>query len=196
MWKRGRRHPGQLAPRLLAVAGAGLLAVLSLACGNDKDKVTLGLIVKRESNPFFVKIEDTAKDTAGDDNVKLLTAAGKSDIDNRTQVAALAKMTAEGAKGILITPANSSAIVPAIEKARRAGVNVIALDTPTRPRSAVNALYATDNFELRPHRPVRQGQGQGGRHRAQDRHARPGAGHHQRPVAPRRLPQGLRHQGR
>jgi fructose transport system substrate-binding protein len=147
MWKRGRRHPGQLAPRLLAVAGAGLLAVLSLACGNDKDKVTLGLIVKRESNPFFVKIEDTAKDTAGDDNVKLLTAAGKSDIDNRTQVAALAKMTAEGAKGILITPANSSAIVPAIEKARRAGVNVIALDTPTRPRSAVNALYATDNFE-------------------------------------------------
>ena len=54
-------------------------------------------------------------------------------------------MTADGAKGILITPADSTAIVPAIEKARRAGVTVIALDTPTEPRSAVDALYATNN---------------------------------------------------
>ena len=54
-------------------------------------------------------------------------------------------MTAEGAKGILITPADSTAVVPAIEKARRAGVTVIALDTPTEPASAVDALFATDN---------------------------------------------------
>jgi fructose transport system substrate-binding protein len=147
MSNRGRGDLGQLAPRLLALVGAAMLGVLGPACGSDKDKVTIGLIVKRESNPFFVKIEDTAKNTADDNNVKLLTAAGKSDIDNRTQVAALAKMTAAGAKGILITPANSTAVVPAIEKARRAGVTVIALDTPTRPRSAVNALYATDNLE-------------------------------------------------
>ena len=90
-------------------------------------------------------MKDIAKETADDDNVKLLTAAGKSDIDNASQVAALEKMTAEGAKGILITPADSTAIVPAIEKARRAGVTVIALDTPTEPPSAVDALYATDN---------------------------------------------------
>jgi fructose transport system substrate-binding protein len=147
MSKRGRGDLGQLAPRLLALAGVAMLGVLAPACGSDKNQVTLGLIVKRESNPFFVKIEDTAKDTAGDDNVKLLTAAGKSDIDNQTQVAALARMTAAGAKGILITPANSTAVVPAIEKARRAGVTVIALDTPTRPLSAVNALYATNNLE-------------------------------------------------
>jgi len=107
--------------------------------------VTVGLIVKRNTNPFWVTMKDTAEQTADDDNVKLLTAAGKSDIDNASQVAALAKMTADGAKGILITPADSTAIVPAIEKARRAGVTVIALDTPTDPRSAVDALYATNN---------------------------------------------------
>jgi fructose transport system substrate-binding protein len=133
--------------RPLALAlGAAVAGALALAgCGDDEKPVTLGLIIKRETNPFFVKIKDTAQDTAGDDNVKLLTAAGRSDIDNRTQVAAINRMTAAGAKGILITPADSSAIVPAIERARRDGVNVIALDTPTRPRSAVNALYATDN---------------------------------------------------
>jgi fructose transport system substrate-binding protein len=125
-----------------AVLGAGVVA-----CGQDKKPVTVGLIVKRNTNPFWVTMKDTAEDTADDDNVKLLTAAGKSDIDNRSQVTALAKMTAEGAKGIMITPADSSAIVPAIEKARRAGVTVIALDTPTRPASAVNALYATNNYQ-------------------------------------------------
>jgi fructose transport system substrate-binding protein len=42
-------------------------------------------------------------------------------------------------------PADSKAIVPSIQKARNAGVTVIALDTPTEPQSAVDALFATDN---------------------------------------------------
>jgi fructose transport system substrate-binding protein len=37
--------------------------------------------------------------------------------------------------------------VPAIKKARDAGVLVIALDTPTDPQSATDALFATDNFK-------------------------------------------------
>jgi fructose transport system substrate-binding protein len=132
---------------LVAVGAAALLGLGFASCGGGDDEVTVGLITKRDSNPFFVRIKDVAKKTAGDDNVKLLTAAGKSDIDNASQVAALAKMTADGAKGILITPADSTAVVPAIEKARSAGVTVIALDTPTQPTSAVDALFATDNAQ-------------------------------------------------
>ena len=75
----------------------------------------------------------TAEDSAGENDVDLLTAAGKSDVDNASQVAALADMTEEGAKGIMIVPARSRAIVPAIERARDAGVIVVALDTPTQP---------------------------------------------------------------
>ena len=37
--------------------------------------------------------------------------------------------------------------MPAIEKAREAGVLVIALDTPTEPMDATDALFATDNFK-------------------------------------------------
>ena len=131
--------------------GLGCAAALSIgvaACGGGGEKQeTIGLIIKRDTNPFFVRMKDVAQSTADDENVKLLTAAGKSDVDNASQVAALAKMTSEGAKGILITPADSTAVVPAIEKARAAGVTVIALDTPTQPTSAVNALFATDNME-------------------------------------------------
>jgi len=131
--------------RWIALAVVAAVSVQVGACGASKDPVTVGLIVKRNTNPFWVTMKDTAEQTADDDNVKLLTAAGTSDIDNKSQVAALARMTAQGAKGIMITPADSKAIVPAIEKARRTGVTVIALDTPTEPSSAVDALFATNN---------------------------------------------------
>jgi fructose transport system substrate-binding protein len=134
-----------LPPRLVALGSAAVLLLGVAACGDDKERITAGLITKQETNPYWVTMRKVAEKTAGDDNVELLTATGKSDVDNQSQVAALEDMTARGAKGILIAPADSKAIVPAIEKARQAGVTVIAVDTPTDPRSAVDALFATNN---------------------------------------------------
>jgi fructose transport system substrate-binding protein len=134
-----------VSPRLIALGAASVLSLGIGACGGGEDEITVGLITKQEENPFFVKIREVAEETADESDVELLTAAGKSDVDNASQVAALEDMTKRGAKGILIVPANSRAIVPAIEKARRAGVTVVALDTPTQPASAVEALFATNN---------------------------------------------------
>ena len=86
--------------------------------GGGGEKVVVGLIVKRETNPFFVKMMEAARNAAQANNVELLTAAGKSDTDNQGQVTALENMTTRGAKGIMIVAADSKAIVPAIEKAR------------------------------------------------------------------------------
>ena len=133
------------APWLAALAVAGLLGLGVAACGNDEPSVTVGLITKQETNPFWVTMKDVAKDTADDDNVKLLTATGRSDVDYQSQVRAIQDMTKRGAKGILIAPTNSERVVPAIQEARRAGVTVIAVDTPTDPESAVDALFATNN---------------------------------------------------
>ena len=136
------------AAHLVALAGAALLGLGVAACGGSEssgERITAGLIVKQEDNPFFVTMRETAQDVAEENNVELLTAAGKSDVDNASQVAALEDMTAKKAQGILIVPADSEAIVPAIEKARQAGVTVIALDSPTDPESAVDAIFATDN---------------------------------------------------
>ena len=92
-------------------------------------------------------MKEGAQAQAKKDNVKLLTASGKSDTDNASQVTAMENMTTQGAKVILDVPADSKAIVPAIKKARDAGVTVIALDTPTEPQDAANALFATDNLK-------------------------------------------------
>jgi fructose transport system substrate-binding protein len=128
--------------------------LLAAACGgqgssnsSSGSQVQVGLITKTETNPFFVKMKEGASKEAAAKGAKLSTAAGKFDTDNASQQTAIENMVAQGVKGILITPSDTKAIVPAIEKARSKGVLVIALDTPTEPQSAVDALFATDNMK-------------------------------------------------
>lgn len=134
----------------VAVAAAGALALTG--CGSSNSgasggKVKVGLITKTETNPFFVKMKEGAQKEAAAKGATLMTAAGKFDGDNEGQVTAVENMVAAGVKGILITPSDTKAIVPALAKARAKGIEVIALDTPTDPQSAVDALFATNNFQ-------------------------------------------------
>jgi fructose transport system substrate-binding protein len=147
---------GVVRPRRRRVVLLGLAVVLLAAgcAGRNENKggggggqVQVGLITKTETNPFFVKMKQGAEKEASTKGAKLLTAAGKFDGDNASQVTAIENMVAAGVKGILITPSDTKAIVPAIQKARDKGVLVIALDTPTQPQSATDALFATNNFK-------------------------------------------------
>ncbi|WP_089943753.1 sugar ABC transporter substrate-binding protein [Candidatus Entotheonella palauensis] len=105
------------------------------------------LITKTDTNPFFVKMKEGAVAKASEYSIKLQTFAGKIDGDTETQVAAVETCMASGAKGILITPTDSKALVPVIQQAREAGLLVIALDTPLEPADAADATFATDNFK-------------------------------------------------
>jgi fructose transport system substrate-binding protein len=127
---------------LVALAGSGIQASLKA-----QSPILIGLITKTETNPFFVKMREGAQEVADKLGAKLMTASGKFDTDNESQVTAIENMINAGVKGILLVPANSKAIVPSIKKARDAGVLVIALDTPTDPDDAADALFATDNFK-------------------------------------------------
>jgi fructose transport system substrate-binding protein len=128
-----------------AVAALALAAGTAFAQGAQQP--VIGLITKTETNPFFVKMKEGAAEAAKAKGAKLLTGAGKADGDNAGQVTAMENMIAAGAKTILITPSDSKAIIPSIKKARDKGVLVIALDSPTDPADATDALYATDNYK-------------------------------------------------
>ncbi len=126
--------------------GASCLLMASSAPSPAEDMI-IGLITKTDTNPFFVKMKEGAEAKAKQLGVELRSFAGKVDGDNETQVAAVESLISAGAKGILITPSDSKAIVPAIEQARQAGLLVIALDTPLDPANAADATFATDNFK-------------------------------------------------
>lgn len=132
---------------LLMVAFVPQIVLPSRPASAQDSQIVVGLITKTETNPFFVKMKEGAQKAADAAGVKLLTAAGAFDGDNEGQVTAMENMVAAGAKGILITPNDSKAIVPTVQKFRQQGVLIIALDTPTEPADAADALFATDNFK-------------------------------------------------
>jgi fructose transport system substrate-binding protein len=128
------------------VCTASIVAVASAGTEKQSATIKVGLITKDVTNPFFVKMKAGAKAQAKKLGMQLLYAAGKDSSDNAGQITAIENMVTAGVKGILITVADAKAENAAIAKARKAGVMVIALDSPTSPKSAVDALFATNNF--------------------------------------------------
>lgn len=112
-----------------------------------QDKPIVGLITKTDTNPFFVKMREGAQEKADELGLELRTYAGRYDGDNQTQVEAIESLIAAEAAGILLTPSDSAGIVPTVQRARDAGLLVIALDTQLQPPDAADATFATDNFE-------------------------------------------------
>ncbi len=130
---------------LLAGTAIAWAALASPAVAQED--TLIGLITKTDSNPFFVKMREGASAKAEELGVTLQSFAGQFDGDNDSQVAAIENLISAGAKGILITPSDTVGIVPSVQKARDAGLLVIALDTPLDPIDAADATFATDNFK-------------------------------------------------
>jgi fructose transport system substrate-binding protein len=144
---RRARHLG------FAALAAACLIVAALTASGASAKpagasatIKVGLITKDVTNPFFVKMKAGATAQAKKLGATLVYAAGKNSSDNASQITAIENMVTSGVKGILITVADAKAENAAIAKARKAGVLVIALDSPTDPTTAVDALFATNNL--------------------------------------------------
>ncbi|GLY08645.1 MULTISPECIES: sugar ABC transporter substrate-binding protein [Actinoplanes] len=133
--------------RLLAVTGCVALALAGAACNRGTGEPVVGLVTKTDTNPFFVTMKKGAERAAGQHRLELQSFAGRQDGDNEAQVQAIENLISFGAEGFLITPNDSKAIVPSIDRARKADMLVIALDTPVDPPDAVDATFATDNYE-------------------------------------------------
>ena len=125
-----------------AVAALGI-AIATPSYAGD----IVGLVTKTNTNPFFVKMKEGFEAKAKELGLTPQAYAGKEDGDNDGEVKAIEQLIAAGAKGILLVPSDSTAIVPTVKKARDAGIIVITLDTPLDPVDAADALFATDNFK-------------------------------------------------
>ena len=128
-----------------ATLGALALGVAFAAPAEAAD-VSACLITKTDTNPFFVKMKEGATAKAAELGVNLKSYAGKIDGDSESQVAAIETCIADGAKGILIAASDTKGIVPTVQKARDAGILVIALDTPLEPIDSADSTFATDNL--------------------------------------------------
>ena len=133
--------------KTIVSAALGALALgVAFASPASAADVSACLITKTDTNPFCVKMKEGAEAKAKELGVTLKAYAGKIDGDSESQVAAIETCIADGAKGILITASDTKGIVPTVQKARDAGLLVIALDTPLEPIDAADMTFATDNL--------------------------------------------------
>jgi fructose transport system substrate-binding protein len=132
---------------LALLTSAAVVALTIAAAGPSYAGDIVGLVTKTNTNPFFVKMKEGFEAKAKELGLTPQAYAGKFDGDNDGEVRAIEQLIAAGAKGILLVPSDSTAIVPTVKKARAAGILVITLDTPLDPADAADALFATDNYK-------------------------------------------------
>ena len=147
------KEKGRATRRLSAYVGYSMAAatvctiLAPLAVRAEDKKFLIGIVELQLANPFFGKLEKAAVDTAKKHGLEVMTAEAKTAGDLATQIAAIENMINRGVKGITLDPANATALVPIVKKARDAGIIVVTTNTSLQPRDAAEAAYETDNFE-------------------------------------------------
>lgn len=125
----------------------GLAAAFSLAsCGgggdasssdgdagagdDDSGQPEIALIMKSLANEFFKTMADGAEAYHGEnaDQFGLIVNGIKNETDLAQQVALVEQMVARGVDAIVIAPADSKALVPALKRAQDAGIVVVNID--------------------------------------------------------------------
>ncbi|WP_442506288.1 sugar ABC transporter substrate-binding protein [Novipirellula sp. SH528] len=98
--------------------------------GGDNDKPRVALIMKSLANEFFSTMADGATEHQAEhaDDYDLVVNGIKDERDLSRQVALVEEMVASGVDAIVIAPADSKALVPALRRASQAGVVVINID--------------------------------------------------------------------
>jgi len=126
--------------RLLTVLTAlGLLSVLS-ACGQTggdgdatpegQSRPVVALIMKSLANEFFVAMADGARNHHAEnaERYELIVNGIKNETDLAQQVGLIDQMIARRVEAMVLAPADSRAVVPAVARAVEAGIVVVNID--------------------------------------------------------------------
>jgi ribose transport system substrate-binding protein len=116
---------------------AGMVAVLGAGCRDEKSgtagtqparRARIALIMKAGTNPFFARMEEGARDAAKANDVDLLVMSLDTETDFEKQATHVETAVGQGVDAIVITPANSRALVPPLKRAQEAGILLINID--------------------------------------------------------------------
>jgi ribose transport system substrate-binding protein len=99
----------------------------------------IALIMKTMSNPFFQTMEKGAKEEAAKLGIDLSSQAADKETDDEKQAGIVENAIAKKVGAIVIAPADSKTLIPALLKAAQAGIPVINVDNRIDPQAAADA---------------------------------------------------------
>jgi ribose transport system substrate-binding protein len=137
---------------LLAALSAGLFACQR---GGDQTqgRPRIALVMKTANNPFFIEMQKGAEEAAKRLGADLVVQAAEREVDVEKQMQIVENLIQTRVAALCVTPSGSREIVPAIEKANRAGIPVVVVDTRVDARALsdsggkVATFIGSDNYE-------------------------------------------------
>ncbi|MEJ7576773.1 MAG: sugar ABC transporter substrate-binding protein [Pyrinomonadaceae bacterium] len=139
----------------------GIVSITFMSCQRGNDQTggggggapRIALVMKTANNPFFIEMQKGAEDAAKRLGVNLVVQAAEREVDVEKQMQIVENLIQTKVAALCVTPSGSREIVPAIEKANRAGIPVLVIDTrvDTQALSESNGKVASfigsDNYE-------------------------------------------------
>lgn len=113
-----------------AAAALAVLGAFALAPAHAQDKPKVALVMKSLANEFFATMEDGAKahQKAHASQYTLVANGIKNETDTAAQIKMVEQMVAQKVNALVIAPADSKALVPAIKAAVDKGILVVNID--------------------------------------------------------------------
>ena len=146
MEKREQLFLGFLALMIVLLIAMGLMQFLGadLSARQTEGRRKIGAVYMTLNNPFYEVVDEeirTAVENRGD---VLISRDPALSVERQNEE--IEELIADGVKLIFINPVDWRRCGPALAKARRAGVPVIAIDTNVEEDEAVVSTVVSDNF--------------------------------------------------
>jgi ribose transport system permease protein len=155
------RPKGWARYRKLVFAGSGAVVVVAAAFGiratsnapTQAKTLTIAFVPKALNSPFWAEMQQAAEREAAAQGVRLVSLAADRETDVERQYQIIENLIHQKVDAILLAPAGSKELVPAIRKANDAGIPILILDTRIDEAAAqsmgakVVTFIGSDNFE-------------------------------------------------
>ncbi|HUG52405.1 MAG TPA: sugar ABC transporter substrate-binding protein [Vicinamibacteria bacterium] len=132
-----------------ALAGAAALVAACTSPADDARRAQtprVALVLKTLNSPFFIEMEKGAQEAAQRLGVDLTVQAAEREVDVDKQMQIIENLIQTGVKVLVVAPAGSKEIVPAIAKANAAGIRVVVVDTRVDAAAAADAGITIDTY--------------------------------------------------
>ena len=129
-----------------------LLALLALSLALSTaafaaDAITLAVIPKGTTHPFWKTVEAGARKAAEEDGVQINWRGPLSENDRAQQIAVVQQFVGSKVSGIVLAPLDATALVTPVRNANNAGIPVVIMDSSLKGEAGKEfvSFVATDN---------------------------------------------------
>jgi len=106
------------------------------ASGSGAEEITVALVMKTLTNPFFIEMEKGAREAESELGITLLVKTGAQETSIEQQITIIDNLIKEQVDAIVIAPADSTELIPVLKKAQDAGIVIINVDNRLDPDAA------------------------------------------------------------